>query len=46
MKYKSMKALKVMDLYWIHPIYEIVYLFIQGIFVLLNIISKPKKWSK
>tara|TARA_B110000459_G_scaffold152775_1_gene166804 strand:+ start:74 stop:1174 length:1101 start_codon:yes stop_codon:yes gene_type:complete len=46
LNYKSMKALKVMDLYWIHPLYEIVYLFIQGIFVLLNIISKPKKWSE
>jgi len=44
--YKGMKALKVMDLYWIHPVYEIVYLCIQGIFVLLNIISKPKKWSR
>jgi len=44
--YKAMKALKVLDLYWIHPIYEIVYLCIQGIFVLLNIISKPKKWSR
>ena len=44
--YKAMKALKVMDLYWIHPVYEIVYLCIQGIFVLLNIISKPKKWSR
>jgi len=44
--YKSMKDLKVMDLYWIHPVYEIVYLCIQGIFVLLNIISKPKKWSR
>ena len=44
--YKAMKALRVMDLYWIHPVYEIVYLCIQGIFVLLNIISKPKKWSR
>ena len=44
--YKAMKALKVMDLYWIHPLYEIVYLCIQGIFVLLNIVSKPKKWSR
>ena len=44
--YKAMKALKVIDLYWIHPVYEIVYLSIQGIFVLLNIISKPKKWSR
>ena len=46
LNYKSMKALKVLDLYWIHPLYEIMYLCIQGIFVLLNIISKPKKWSK
>jgi len=44
--YKAMKALKVMDLYWIHPVYEIVHLCIQGIFVLLNIVSKPKKWSR
>ena len=44
--YKAMKVLKVMDLYWIHPLYEIVYLCIQGIFVLLNIVSKPKKWSR
>jgi glycosyltransferase involved in cell wall biosynthesis len=44
--YKAMKALKVMDLYWINPVYEIVYLCIQGIFVLLNIISKPKNWSR
>ena len=44
--YKAMKALKVLDLYWIHPVYEIVYLCIQGIFVLLNIISKPKNWSR
>ena len=41
-----MKALKVLDLYWIHPVYEIVYLCIQGIFVLLNIISKPRKWRR
>ena len=44
--YKTMKTLKVLDLYWIHPVYEIVYLCIQGIFVLLNLISKPKKWSR
>ena len=44
--YKAMKALKIMDLYWIHPVYEIVYLCIQGFFVLFNIISKPKKWSR
>ena len=44
--YKIMKNLRVIDLYWIHPLYEIVHLSIQGIFVLLNIISKPKKWSR
>ena len=44
--YKTMKTLKVLDLYWVHPVYEIVYLGIQGIFVLLNLISKPKKWSR
>ncbi len=44
--YKTMKALKVMDLYWLHPIYEIIHLCIQGFFVLLNIVSKPKKWSR
>jgi len=44
--FKAMKVLKFMDLYWIHPVYEIVNLCIQGIFVLLNIISKPKKWSR
>ena len=44
--YKAMKALRVMDLYWIHPVYEIVHLCIQVIFVLLNIISKPKKWTR
>ena len=44
--YKAMKALKVMDLYWIHPVYKIMHLCILVIFVLLNIINKPKKWSK
>jgi len=44
--YKSMKQLNAMDLYWIHPIYELIHLFIQGIFVLLNLVNKPKKWSK
>ena len=38
--------LNAIDLYWIHPIYELIHLFIQGIFVLLNLINKPKKWSK
>lgn len=44
--YKSMKQLNAIDLYWIHPIYELIHLFIQGIFVLLNLINQPKKWSK
>ena len=44
--YKTMKNLKVIDLYWIHPIYEILHLCIHVIFVLLNFISKPKKWSR
>ena len=44
--YKAMRDLKVLDLYWIHPVYEIVYLFLQGFFVLLNIVSEPKKWSR
>ena len=44
--YKTMKALKVLDLYWIHPVYEIAHICIQGIFVLLNLISKPKKWNR
>jgi len=44
--YTPMRKLNVLDLYWIHPIYEILHLFIQGIFVLLNLVSKPKKWSK
>lgn len=44
--YKSMKQLNVIDLYWIHPVYELIYLLIQGIFVLLNLLNKPKKWSR
>ena len=44
--YKTMKQLHVFDLYWIHPIYEILHLLVQGNFVLLNLFSKPEKWSK
>ena len=44
--YKSMKQLKVADLYLLHPLYEIAHLLIQGIFVLLNLFNKPKKWSR
>jgi len=44
--YTPMKKLNVLDLYWIHPLYEISYLLIQGNFVLLNLFSKPKKWNR
>jgi len=44
--YTPMKKLNVLDLYWIHPLYEIFYLLIQGFFVLLNAINKPKNWSR
>ena len=44
--YKSMKQLNAIDLYWIDPVYEFIYLLIQGIFVLLNLFNQPKKWSK
>ncbi|MEC9208795.1 MAG: glycosyltransferase [Bacteroidota bacterium] len=44
--YKTMQRLNVFDLYWIHPLYEILHLLIQGNFVLLNLFRKPKKWSR
>ena len=44
--YKTMKQLKVDDLYILHPLYEIANLLIQGIIVLLNLFYKPKKWSR
>ena len=44
--YNTMRQLNVFDLYLIHPLYEIVNLFIQGNFVLLNLFSKPKKWLR
>lgn len=44
--YKIMKHLNIFDLYWAHPLYELLHLFIQGNFVLLNLIKKPKKWSR
>ncbi len=44
--YESMKKLRVLDLYWIHPIYEITHILLQGFFVLLNLFKKPHKWSK
>ena len=43
--YSSMKKLNVSDLYLLHPLYEVLFLFIQGFFVLLNLISQPKKWK-
>ncbi len=44
--YKQMKHLNVLDLYWLHPLYEFLHLLIQGKFVLLNLFSKPKRWSR
>ena len=44
--YRIMKLLNVYDLYWLHPVYEAFHLLIQGNFVLLNLIRKPKKWSR
>jgi antibiotic biosynthesis monooxygenase (ABM) superfamily enzyme len=44
--YRTMKQLKVFDLYWIHPLYEIIHILLQGFFVLLNLFRKPYKWSK
>ena len=44
--YKTMKKLNVFDLYWIHPIYEIGLILLQGFFVLLNVFNKPKNWSR
>jgi len=46
LNYRIMKRLNVYDLYWLHPIYEIVHLFIQIFFVFRNINEKPKQWSK
>ena len=44
--YRLMKRLNVFDLYWAHPLYEILHLLIQGNFVLLNLLNKPEKWSR
>jgi glycosyltransferase involved in cell wall biosynthesis len=44
--YKTMKQLNVHDLYWFHPLYEVLHLLIQVNFVLLNLFRKPKKWSR
>ena len=42
--YKLMQQLKIFDLYWLHPIYEVFHLLVQGIFVILNTFNKPKRW--
>lgn len=44
--YKTMRKLEVFDLYWLHPLYEIMLILIQGFFVLLNLFIQPKKWSR
>lgn len=44
--YKVMKRLNVFDMYWLHPLYALFHLLIQGNFVLLNLFVKPKKWSR
>ena len=43
--FKIMKRLNVLDLYWIHPIYEIIHVLIQGKFVILNLFNKPENWK-
>ena len=42
---KSMKSLKVKDLYPYFPLIEFFYLLAQGFFVLLNLFYKPKRWK-
>ena len=44
--YNTMNKLKTNDLYWMHPLYELLHLFIQVNFVLLNLFKKPEKWSR
>ena len=44
--YKTMKSLNVYDLFWTHPFYEILNLLLQVNFVLLNLLNKPKRWSR
>ena len=44
--YKSMRKLDVHDLYWLHPMYELIHLFVQANFVFLNLFRKPRKWSR
>ena len=42
--YSLMKKLKTSDLLLLFPLYELLHLFIQGIFVLLNSKNKPTSW--
>ena len=44
--YSTMRKLKVYDLYWLHPLYEVLHILIQVNFVLLNLFKKPVKWSR
>ena len=44
--YKSMRKLNVRDLYWLHPMFELINLFVQANFVFLNLFRKPRKWSR
>ena len=46
LNYKTMKRLNVIDLYWLHPLYELINIIIQVFFVLLNVINKPTKWKR
>ena len=46
LNYRIMKRLNVNDLYFFHPIYEILHLILQIFFVFLNINDKPKQWNK
>ncbi|MEE2699817.1 MAG: glycosyltransferase [Bacteroidota bacterium] len=42
--YSLMKKLRVSDLLLFFPLFELLHLFIQGIFVLLNSKNKPTNW--
>ena len=44
--YKIMKKLDCYDLYILHPIYEILYLLLQCIFMITNFVDKPKTWKR
>ena len=44
--YKPMKQLGSIDLYLMHPFYEIIHIVLQGFFVFLSLASNPKDWSE